>query len=56
MTDDQALRLIEIAIRHREELAAKVSRIVLATDISEFVPEVSKADFMKWCAQHEAVP
>lgn len=53
MTDDQARRLIEIALRRREEMAANVAAIILAAPFEEFVPEIARADFMAWMAEQE---
>lgn len=54
MSDDQALRLIEIALRQREEFAEKAAVIVLDSDLTNFIPEAAKGEFSAWCAAQES--
>lgn len=52
MNDEQATRLIEIALREREAMAEKIAVLILNSPIEGFIPEIAKADFMAWCAKN----
>ncbi len=53
MTDDQAERVLEVALEARERLAATMAALILQADIREFIPEAAKDAFLEWEQQIE---
>jgi hypothetical protein len=48
MTDEQAERVLEVALRDRESMALRMAELILQSDIREFIPEAAKAAFLEW--------
>ena len=53
MTDDQAARVLEIALRDREAMAEQVASLILLSPIEGFIPEAARGAFAEWCAAND---
>lgn len=53
MTEEQVTRVLEVALRRREEMAEEVAALILNAPIENFVPESARADFEAWCRAQE---